>query len=214
MPRPISFSLTMAAADADAVCLSQTPAGAGNLTINGVLASGGVATLDVPRHVSITSAGNDSGRTFTVTGTNRYGATITEAITGPNTTTVKGVKNFKTVTQVAVDAATAGAITVGTANELESKWIPYNYKAKVVGITGNFTLSTGGALTYTIQHTLTNVQSSGFLESDANAFNDATLASKTASANGSMTAPVRASRVKITGYTSGTLTCELMQQGK
>jgi len=106
------------AADADGVCQSQTPAAGGvqNLTINGALSSGGVATFVAARLITITSAGADSGRTFTVTGTDVNGSAQTETITGPATTTVTGTKYFRTVTQVSVDANTAGAITVGMAN--------------------------------------------------------------------------------------------------
>ena len=100
--------------DSDAICLSQAPGGAGDLTINGSLGSGGVATMDVPRHVIITSSADDSGRTFTVTGTNTYGDPVTEEITGPNTATTHGNFQFKTVTQVAIDAASAGNILIGT----------------------------------------------------------------------------------------------------
>lgn len=104
-------------ADADGICQSQTPAGGGvqALTINGALSSGGVATLGYNRKVTITSAGNDSGRTFTITGTDENDTVITEDITGPNTTTVTGTKDFKTVIDVDVDDNTAGAITVGAA---------------------------------------------------------------------------------------------------
>ena len=40
-----SYAFAPTALDADGVCASQTLGGAGNLTIDGVLASGGVATL-------------------------------------------------------------------------------------------------------------------------------------------------------------------------
>lgn len=105
------------AADADGVCESQTPAAGGeqNLTINGALASGGVATFTAARLITIASAADDSARTFTVTGTDVNGNTQTETITGP-VTTVTGTLFFRTVTQVTVDANTAGAITVGMAN--------------------------------------------------------------------------------------------------
>src|SRR3990167_8446733 len=71
--------------DANGICLTQTPSGAGDLTINGALATSGVATLDVPRHIIITSTANDSARTFTITGTNAYGDATSEAITGAAT---------------------------------------------------------------------------------------------------------------------------------
>lgn len=101
------------AADPDGVAASQTPSGAGNLTINGAKASGGVATFNAARQVTITSAGNDAGRTFTITGTDVNGNTLTEAVTGANADTATSTKHFKTVTQIAVDAATAGAVTAG-----------------------------------------------------------------------------------------------------
>jgi len=106
------------AADADGVCQSQTPAAGGeqNLTINGALSSGGVATFVSARLITIASAADDSGRTFTVTGTDVNGNVQTETIAGP-ATTVTGTLYFRTVTQVTVDDDTAGAITVGMAND-------------------------------------------------------------------------------------------------
>jgi hypothetical protein len=105
------------AADADGVCQSQTPAAGGvqNLTINGALSSGGVATFVAARFITIASAADDSARTFTVTGTDVNGKVQTEVIAGP-ATTVTGTRYFRTVTQVSVDGNTAGAITVGMAN--------------------------------------------------------------------------------------------------
>ena len=106
------------AANADGVCESQTPAGGGaqDLTIDGAQASGGVATFTAARFVTITSAGSDDGRTFTVTGTDVTGAAQTETIAGPDTATVTGTLYFRTVTTVSVDDDTAGAITVGMSN--------------------------------------------------------------------------------------------------
>jgi hypothetical protein len=105
------------AADTDGVCTSQTPAAGGeqDLTIDGALSSGGVATFTAARFITIASAADDSARTFTVTGTDVNGAVQTETIAGP-AITVTGTSYFRTVTQVTVDDDTAGAITVGMAN--------------------------------------------------------------------------------------------------
>jgi len=106
------------AANTDGVCESQTPAGGGaqDLTIDGAQTSGGVATFTAARLITIASAGADDGRTFTVTGTDVNGNAQTETIAGP-ATTVTGTLYFRTVTQVTVDDDTAGAITVGMAND-------------------------------------------------------------------------------------------------
>lgn len=109
-----SALIEAAAADADGVCASQTPGGAGNLTINGALASGGTVTFDEPRQVTIAGTGNEAGKTFTITGTDETGAAASEAIAGPNNSTVTTTTYFATVTQVAVDAGTAAAVTVGS----------------------------------------------------------------------------------------------------
>jgi hypothetical protein len=121
------------AADADGVCQSQTPAAGDeqNLTINGALSSGGVATFVAARLITIASASDDSARTFTVTGTDVNGNVQTETIAGP-ATTVTGTLYFRTVTQVTVDDDTAGAITVGMANDALD--VIYAGRARLRGI--------------------------------------------------------------------------------
>ena len=93
------------ALDADGISTAATLSGSGNLTINGALASGGSCTFDAGRIVTILSAGDDSGDTFTVTGTDVNGDAQTEDITGANAGTATGTKYFKTVTQIATDGA-------------------------------------------------------------------------------------------------------------
>ena len=101
------------ALDADGISTAATLSGSGNLTINGALASGGSCTFDAGRIVTILSAGDDSGDTFTVTGTDVNGDAQTEDITGANAGTATGTKYFKTVTQIATDGASAGDVSAG-----------------------------------------------------------------------------------------------------
>lgn len=202
MSRPGTFTLTPVAADADGVCQSQTPVGAGNLTINGALATAGVATFSQPARVSITTTIDDSARTFTITGTDRFGNALVEAVTGPTTTT-NSTSNFATITQIAVDAATAGAITVGNADVLESAWYPWERYSD--SYTAQVTLSAGASMTYELQHTATDLQTAGFAESSATAVADATATAQ--SANGIYkiaVAPLTGSRLNITSFVSGT----------
>lgn len=98
--------------DAVAVAASQTKASAGDLIINGTLASGGVATFLQKRVISVYSAGNDSARTFTVYGT-AGGVSINQSVTGANAGKVDTAGYFDTVTRVAVNGATASTVTVG-----------------------------------------------------------------------------------------------------
>jgi hypothetical protein len=114
MGRVYIFDIVPAAAAANSVCAAQSVAGAGALTINGVDASGGVATLDYARTVNIdTSSANNTTQVITVTGTDYWGQVQTEALTCNGTTTVNGDKAFKTITSVTSNAALTGTITVG-----------------------------------------------------------------------------------------------------
>lgn len=74
--RPVLLTKTLAAASVNAIAQSQSLGAAGNVTLNGATASGGLATLDTQRRVLITSAGNDSGISFTVFGATDSGTAI------------------------------------------------------------------------------------------------------------------------------------------
>jgi hypothetical protein len=130
--RPRRITWQLATSDDDGVCASQTPGGAGNLTINGALATGGVATLTsascTQRRVLISTGADETARTFTVYGTRAADSKssgpvdIQEAVTGVNNSTVETLQDFATVTRVAVDGATAGAIKVGTSGRASTPW--------------------------------------------------------------------------------------------
>jgi len=150
--QPISATVgPLDAADADGICESQTPSGAGALTLDGVLVSGGVATLDAARRVLITAVGDESGKTFVITGTSYNGQVQSETITGPNATTAQSVLDYKTVISVTISAAAANAITVGTNGVASSRWLRLdNWAFPQVGIQCNV----NGTVNYTVQQTL------------------------------------------------------------
>ena len=140
------------AADDNGICQSQTTAGAANLTINGALATGGVATLDAPRQVLITSAGNDSGITFTVYGTTFGDHVVSETVPGQNIGAVATQTDFKTVTRVATSGATAGGgVIVGTNAKAGSRWVRFDSWAfPQTAIQCN----ASGTVNYTVQVTM------------------------------------------------------------
>lgn len=117
------FDIVPATLLATAVCAAQAVAGAGNASINGASASGGVATFDYARTISAKSSDvGDTTQTVTVTGTDYWGQAQTELLTLNGTTTVDGLKAFKTITQVAVSAALTGNLSVGNG---DSFGLPY-----------------------------------------------------------------------------------------
>lgn len=129
----INGALAAGTFSASSICASQTPSGSGALTIDGTLATtagvagaggsaGAVSALvrfPTPVRVYITCAGNNSGRTFTVTGTLQGvgtfgpGVVVSETVTGANTNTVATTAVFSSVTGVSISGASTGAVTVG-----------------------------------------------------------------------------------------------------
>lgn len=95
-------------ADADGVSASQSITAGTPALINGALASGGVATFDVPRNVVAAWTGT---AVMTVTGTDEYGNVVVES--SASGITMAGKKAFKTVTAVNVSANVTLA-TVGS----------------------------------------------------------------------------------------------------
>lgn len=106
-----------------------------SVLINGSTATAGVATLDNARRVIITSAGNDSGITFALTGTNWSGEPISETITGANAGVAASVLDYKTVTSIKPSAGTASTITVGTNGVSSSPWVRFDeYSPSVANV--------------------------------------------------------------------------------
>jgi hypothetical protein len=119
--RPIVVSVgPLAAASANNIALSQTPAGAGALTLNGSLVVAGVAILDNPRRVLITTA--DTTHTFTITGTIADGSIISESFKVVAGSTASQL-DYATVTSITVSGGLTGAVTVGTNGIASTPWV-------------------------------------------------------------------------------------------
>ena len=140
----------LAAADDNGICESQQPLAAGDLTIDGALASDGVAVLDAARRVLITATGDESSNTFTITGTSYNGRPQSEVVTGPNATTAQSVLDYKTVTSVSISGAAADAIIVGTSGVASSRWVRLDSWAfSQVGLQ----VDVSGTVDYSVQQT-------------------------------------------------------------
>lgn len=207
--RPIKITLTFSV-DPDGISLTQTPSGAGDLTLNGVLVSGGVATLDAAQKVSITSVADETTKTFTITGTDSDDRALVESLSGGNITTVKTLGYFKTVSQVSVDAATVGAVTIGSGDEGVTQTVPTDWRENPFELAIAVILSTGASLTYEAQHTLDDVQDSSvplnWLANDG-------LMGKTANDDGNIAFPIRGIRIAVSVFVSGTATATFIQSG-
>lgn len=206
--RPKYYDIDPIDVDTDGIAESQTPAAGGEqeLTLNGALCdlgtagafdlydagySSGIAGV----RIGITSAADETARTFTVTGTDQNGHAVTETITGANAGVAESTKYFRTISSVAVDDDTAGAITVGPVDEVITKTIPLNYRAHEAYTVAANNLS--GTIQYDIQETFDDV-----LNNETADFTDVQT-DKTTEVSGLLTLHATATRLVVDSYTSG-----------
>ena len=157
--QPITVTVgPLDAADDNGIAQSQTTAGAANLNLNGALVSGGVAYLDAPRRVIVTSAGNDTGITFTITGTTYGEHTVSETITGASGGAASTTVDFVTVTRIRASGATSvSGVIAGTNGVAGSRWVRLDgWAFPQTAIQCNAT----GTVYYTVQVTMDDPNSS------------------------------------------------------
>lgn len=226
--QPIYVSKSLVAASANNIAQSQTPGGAGNLTLNGSTVVGGVAVLDTSRQVLITQAASEVGHTFTVYGEGEGGVALQEAVAGSAGASVATTQSFKKVTRVAVSAATTGAVQVGTNTVGSSRWIQVSADLTPVNIA--LAVLVAGTVNFTVNYTYEDpsgtypnpatAQTVGYqttptgpLIAAPTAFAITALSAKAATTDGgNLTTPVTAVQLQINSGT-GTAVLVILQAG-
>jgi hypothetical protein len=206
--RPKSFTLTPQSDD-DGICASQTPAAGGvqSLTIAGALASGGAVIFNYPHRIEITSAGDDTSKTFIVTGTDAQGLALTESVTGASGAAATTTKYFKTVSSVTVSGNTAGAVKVGVLGKATTPWWPTCWMAQEANV-GVIT-EVSGTINYDVHYT--NIPLNGVSPHDISPVVTPTaMDDKTAAINSSVSVPITAIRA-ISNSGTGTLIVHFIQ---
>lgn len=191
------LSCVPSAASAVSVCASQSP-GAGAITLTGSLVAAGVATLGAAQNITLVSGGNDSGITFTITGTDADGVAQTEAVVGANAGTATGVSFFKTVTGITHTGSVATTLTAGNAITSVSPTFFFYKQRQPSACTVGVTLVSGTA-TYAFEDCFTDPPHTRYQT-------NATITAKSASfayAYGDLR-PM-ATRIKVTASTAGNL---------
>lgn len=117
------FDIVPVALNAAGYAASQTP-GSAALTLSagtGITSSvdafGATRYVaDVPRAVTVTSGGNDSGITFLIKGYDQYGYAMSQTLTGANAGVATTTKAFKSVISITPSGAVATTTSAGTAD--------------------------------------------------------------------------------------------------
>lgn len=226
--RPVRIYMLPRALDADGIATAQTLGGAASVTLDGALVTDGVAIIKQTgtdsagrpyslhgQQVTIASVGNDSGVTFTVTGTDQDGQTITATVTGANAGTANVGGYWSTITAVSSSGATAADITVGITTLSSSPTVPldiYNAAGCALGVI------LSGTATYTVQHTFQDINAQAWRDGYSWDAVDGTwlnhdssdLVAATASADGNYAFIPMATRCIVTAWTSGTVEYDVL----
>lgn len=211
--RPVTVTTTTLTDDANGIAEDQTLAAAGDLTLNGDLVSGGIATAAAAQKVSIEGAGDNDLVNYTITGTDADGTSYSEVLAGADNGTSTTTGYFETVTEIAADDAIDGNVEAGwlKANGAVSRSIVTNWRNTPYN-QAMFTIITG-TLTYTVQHTAEAPEDTytNTFQADATWRTTTGLSALTTSDKGNIAFPVRAVRMAITAYTSGTTSLTSIQ---
>jgi len=132
----------------------QTTSGAADLTLDGDLVSGGVATAAAAQIFVIEGSGDNTGIDFTVTGTDPNGQTHSQTIDGVNNAKAKTTVFFATVTGVSTDGAITGNVEGGweAADGMVTAAYVVNWRQSPFNMDFIFEL-TAGTMTLSAQYT-------------------------------------------------------------
>jgi len=198
--------------DANGVFEDQTTAGAGYLTLNGVLVSGGIAyllgatsTTNMGQKVSIEGTGNNAAFTALITGTDAGGATQTETVTLANNGTATSTLYFRTVSSIYVSGDIDGNIEGGFLSAQGAALREFYLDRQQ--LPGNTMLNAylSGTATVTAQYSATvrDPQSRTSYAATAVWQSVDGLTAVTATTSSNLAYDVVATRLLITSYTSG-----------
>ena len=120
-----------------------------------VSASGSAATLviadggpygNLTETITLYSSGNNSGNTFTITGTDGNGDAQTEDVTGPNAGTVNSANKYLTVTSIVSDGSIVTDIQAGILGTGALTGTVFAGRTRIRGMTGTSKASAGNVV--------------------------------------------------------------------
>ena len=163
--RPVIFSFPTQTVNG--VCATQTTTATDqSLVLNGSLSNfnAGVTPFAVTvapglqRTLTVTSTGNISTATFTITGIDTSGYAVSTTLTGPNNATATTVAEFFKVTAISVGTIATSAFTVGVGITGTSRWAMVDTFQNPVVVT--VAINTVTSAPVSIQHTFDPISTS------------------------------------------------------
>ena len=138
-------STFISAAVASATAISTAAAVGNNAALT--LTSSPYVT-DAARKITITSAGDDSGKSFTIVGLDELGNATTESLVGADTGAVTSVGYYTSITSITAVGDPAGNVSAGTSNSVAAPIFGGRLRLK-----GLYAVNTATAGTITFRET-------------------------------------------------------------
>jgi len=163
--RPVIFSFPTQTVNS--VCATQTTTATDQLLVlNGSLSNfnAGVTPFAVTvapgiqRSITLTSTGNISSSTFTISGIDTSGYAVSTTLTGPNNATATTVAEFFKVTAISVGTIATTAFTAGVGITGTSRWAVVDTFQNPVVVT--VAINTATSAPVSIQHTFDPISTS------------------------------------------------------
>lgn len=161
----VAVSETLTGANTSITATTKTYSTVTSVTADGAAAGNvsvgvnGTVTLDEPRRVLLTTTADETGITFTITGTDWNNNPISETLAGVNTTTAYTDYDFATVTSITVDGAATAALTIGTNGVASSRPIRFDeFAFPQISLQATVT----GTANFTVQQTVQDMAAVGY----------------------------------------------------
>jgi hypothetical protein len=190
--------------DDDGLAAAQSVSAAGFLTLDGALiADGKWSTTGQGFQVAITSAGDDTGVTFTVYGLDVDGKIVSGSVTGGSASAATISTYFREVTAIEASTASAATVTAGFLGGAATPTYVLNYKMPT--FMASLAVDVTGTIDGTVQHTFDNVFESTWTADSGvwRSHDDTDMVGFTASQNSNYAFPPVACRTIINSASDG-----------
>ena len=176
--------------------ISSSGAATGNVSagVNGLL-----ATMDTPRRLLLTTSADDTGDTFTITGTDWNDRPVTETLTGVNNSTAYTVRDYKTITSIWTSGASSGTVKFGTNGIASSRPISLDRFALAPTL---LQVTVSGTVNFTVQQSLQDPNAVGYASVNWVNHPDSGVAAATATAQANYAYIPTVTRITLNSQTN------------
>ena len=197
-PKTKSYAIVVFALDNLVKAVTLSAGGAQQFTLDGDLIVGGVLPVqELGYIIGYDSNGDDTGITFTTVGTGPDGAAATEVVTGGSSVIAVGTVFFRSIATITASGDTASTITLGTVATTLVAQSP-TYSLDIYQPHTSVAVNISGTISYTVLKTFQRPT-----QGDTLNFQAGGLATQTADANTSYSAPTGGVRLQINSYSAG-----------